>query len=223
MKKMILLGLSITLLAACKVEMSTQIPYSKLFDKNIEVAKSSLLVEVASCTHYEDSRKPSDTLMEARGTIADLFPDAEFNECNTQKFNSYAKFSLPIAYGAVEALKPEHPKVRVLSYNNKVAFVDVAPSLKKKLEGYQNKKYSLSGFKPSEMSIILSVKNDTDSDQKIDLASVYVDDYPVISAQGYDFKKGSTINLTLSNISAETVFLPSDHKQMAYFMVKTDN
>lgn len=221
--KKIALSLSVLLLSGCKLEWSSHILFSKLFDKSITVADSALVAEVAACNSYEDSRKPSDSLLQVKGAINDVFPDAKFEECFTQQFNAYAKFTLPIAYGASEMLKPEHPKLRILSYDNNIAFVDIAPSLDGKLQSYQNNKLSVTDFKPSDVSVVITIDNDTGTDQKIDVRGAYVDGYPVINTQGIDFKKAKSFTFKLSNVTAETMFLPAEHNQPAIFMNKSES
>lgn len=221
MRKLILLVSSVVLLSGCKIEINTEIPYSKVFDDKIESIDSSLLVEVAACNSYEDSRQPSESLKQAKNAIAELFADSKYQECYTQKMDSFAKFSIPIAYGSADKLSPDDPKIRVLSYQNYV-FFDVAPTFKEKLKSYQDRNSSLLSFNPADMQINIAIKNDTSSEPVVDLTSVYVEGYPVINLQGYKLKKDSITRLRLSNVSSETAFLPTDHKMTAYFMVKPE-
>ncbi|MDU4999369.1 MAG: hypothetical protein E6265_22685 [Enterobacteriaceae bacterium] len=214
----LVLSLAVLLLSGCKLEWSSQILYSKLFDKNITVATSTLVAEVAACNSYEDSRKPSDSLLRVQQAVTDVFTDAKFDECFTQKFNSFAKFTLPIAYGSIEMLKPEHPKLRILSYPDKGVIVNISPTLEDKLRTYQNNKFSTTDFKPSDVSIIIDLKNDSGSDQKINVQGAYLNNFPLINQSEIDFKKGESFNFRLSNVTAETMFLPAKYKQPAFFM-----
>lgn len=212
---------TVLLLSGCKVEMNTEVPLSKLFSDQITKTNAELLIEVAACNSYEDSRKPSDSLQRAKGAIADLFNDSEFKECFTQKFNSFARFEIPLAIGNAKALKPEDPKVRVLSYE-KAAFVDVSPTLKEKLKSYRDNKLSIADFDPASMSVNINIVNDTASSQKVRVTGVYLDNYPVIDSVGYELKDKSKTLIRLSNVTTETIFLPAEHKMMAYFMAKME-
>lgn len=221
MKLKLLVLATAVLLSGCKVEMNTEVPLSKLFSDQITKSSAELLIEVAACNSYEDSRKPSDSLQRARGAIADLFSDAEFKECFTQKFNSFARFEVPVAIGSYKSLKPEDPKLRISS-DNKIALVDVAPSLKEKLKSYQDNKFSISDFDPASMSINVNIVNDTGVSQKLRLSGVYINDYPIINIDGYELKNNSKAKIRLSNVTTETIFMPAEHKVMAYFMAKMD-
>lgn len=215
--------IGVFLLAGCKLEWSSQILLSKLFDKSVTIVSSDLVAEVAACNSYEDSRKPSDSLLRVQGAILDVFPDAKFEECYTQQMNSFAKFTLPIAYGAAELLKPEHPKLRVLSYDNRAVFVNLSPSIEDKVRGYQTNKLSVTDFNPSDVSIIIKIKNDTGEDQKVEIQGAYVDNYPVVHAVDFNFLKDKSLSFRLSNVTAETMFLPSKQNQYAVFMIKSES
>ncbi|HHT4105192.1 TPA: DUF7424 family protein [Enterobacter hormaechei] len=216
--KTLVLFVATLILSGCKLEWTSDILFSKLFDKSITLIDSTLLAEVAACNSYEDSRKPSDSLLRVQGAVNDIFPEAKFNECYTQQFNSYAKFTLPIAYGAADMLKPEHPKLRVLSFSDKTVFVNIAPSLEDKLQAYQNNKLSVTDFKPSNVSIVINLKNDTGVNQKVNIFGAYLNNFPLIHQVEMDFKKDETFNIRLSNVTTEAMFLPAKFNQPAIFM-----
>ncbi|MFJ5392778.1 hypothetical protein ACIPUF_18415 [Pectobacterium sp. CHL-2024] len=205
-------------LTGCKVDMDATIPMSGIFGKEIKHDAANIYVEVATCNSYDDSRKPSASLVEATKTIPEIIQGAEFKECFTKKFNSYAHFSFPIAYGPSNLIKESDPKIRVFSRDGRFVFLDISPSLKSKLEKYKKNNLSLGSFKTSDLNISLNIKNDMGADYQSGFYSVFIDNFPIIYAEGVTLVNGSTTSLKLSDVTIESAFSPAENKLMAYFM-----
>lgn len=102
MRKVVILGavvVSALALNGCKIDMGASIPLSGLLGSELKTGSADLYVEVPACNSYEDSRQPSKGLVDAKNEIAKIIPESEFKECFQKKFNSFASFSVPIAYG----------------------------------------------------------------------------------------------------------------------------
>lgn len=221
-KGLFLLPLAI-FLTGCKVDMDATIPLSGIFGKEIKHDLANIYVEVAACNSYDDSRKPSSSLDEATKTIPEIIQGAEFKECFTKKFNSYAHFSFPIAYGPSNLIKESDPKIRVFSHEDNYVFLDISPSLKSKIEAYKKKNLSIGSFKPSDLSISLNIKNDMGANYKSDFYGVFIDSFPIIHAQGVTLMNGTTTSLKLSDVTVESALSPAENRLMAFFMQKQDN
>ncbi|WP_422121378.1 DUF7424 family protein [Pasteurella multocida] len=54
----------------------------------IKVESGILNVEIATCSSHEDSRKPSDALIQIQQKIPNVFDNAVYKECYQKNFNS---------------------------------------------------------------------------------------------------------------------------------------
>lgn len=95
--KVVLAVAGMTLLAGCKTEVGTHITLSEMNDAEIRELPGVVRLEVPSCNDYNDSRKPSDSLVRAQEAVPRIFPDAEFIECYRQRMDTWAEFSIPVA------------------------------------------------------------------------------------------------------------------------------
>ena len=93
-----LLLLNIT---GCKVQLSTDVPISKLTEKGLHKIDANFFAEVPACSSFEDSRQPSHSVIQAQSEIPKIFGNAKYVECFTQKMDSFAHFTIPVEIGAV--------------------------------------------------------------------------------------------------------------------------
>lgn len=211
------------LLAGCKVDIDTEIPISKVLSDGLHEAKSSLSVEVASCTSYEDSRKPSSTLLEAQKTVAAMFTGSEYKECFTQKFKSYATFDLPIVYGAyADGAVKDDGKIHILSKEAKHIYLDISPKLKKKVSDIQNNKYSIAAFNASDLSIYIKFINDQSNTISADIISSFAGNIPILFLPKYPIKKGDYLELRLSDVTTQLALRKDKATQLAIVLQNVD-
>ncbi|WP_437887719.1 DUF7424 family protein [Phytobacter sp. V91] len=220
MKRKILLIAMITILVGCKFGVRTTIPLSGLLSEGIKEINSDLFVEVASCTDFEDSRKPSQTLTDAQKTVASTLPEAKFKECFTQKMVSWASFTLPIVYGRYpgERLKDDG-RLHILSYPDKEGqyiAIEAAESLKKRVNEHNSKGYS--DFDPSNLLIYVTIDNDTKIDKKMDIVSSFVQEKPAMLISNTTLAANQYIEIRLSDVATQAVLLPESLNQQAIFM-----
>ncbi|HED5887992.1 TPA: hypothetical protein R5S02_003183 [Salmonella enterica] len=88
-------------LSGCKIDLSTTVNMDDVTSKQHSATTADLNFEVAACNDYEDSRKESRSLIEAKGEVPGIFNGAEYVECFNKKFTSYAHFRVPVEVGAV--------------------------------------------------------------------------------------------------------------------------
>lgn len=99
MKQLLVLLSCCVLLSACKVELSPSVNLSDLSNETPKTIKSDLTINVTACGDYQDSRKESSSLIEAKQKIAEIFSNAEYVECYKEKFDSKALFKIPVVGG----------------------------------------------------------------------------------------------------------------------------
>lgn len=210
-------ALAIITLTGCKIEMSSDVPISALLADDIKTGTAELYVEVPSCDDYEDSRKPSKSLIDAKNQISEIFVDSQFKECFKKKFDSIASFTLPVAYGPDSKVNKDTPQVRVLYNEKNYVYFDLGSSLKAKINGAKNKPSISGGFSPSDVSMFINIVNDTGKDVKANYASTYVAGTPVIYADGLVLPKSKNMVLKLSDVTTSVIF-DSPESNHAWFM-----
>lgn len=212
MKNKIFTGLmvasAVLALSGCKIDMGTTIPLSGLLGSELKTGTANLYIEVPGCNSYEDSRQPSKSLIDAKDEIAQILPDSEFKECFKKKFDSFASFSVPVAYGPDKLVGESTSQIRVLMTESNYAYVIFGSKLRSKLEGAKKKPSISGGFKPSEVSVTLNIKNDTGKEVHATFAGAYVGGEPVIYAPDAKMPNGQEWPITLSNVTTSQLFRP---------------
>lgn len=221
-KKMLLKAVTVAAvfaLSGCKIELGTIIPLSGLLGQELKTSTAELYVEVPSCDSYEDSRQPSQSLVDAKNQIASLFSGSEFKECFKKKFDSFALFNIPLAYGPDSKTKDSPAQLRVLYNDKKFAYFEAGSDLKEKLNQAKNKPSIAGGFNPSDVSIFITLVNDTGRDIKAGYAGAYLGNTPVIQADGIGLPNSKQITLKLSDVTTSVIF---DSSQNNYGWFMTD-
>lgn len=221
MRKVVMLGAvvaSALALNGCKIDMGASIPLSGLLGSELKTGSADLYVEVPACNSYEDSRQPSKGLVDAKNEIAKIIPESEFKECFQKKFNSFASFSVPIAYGPANKVTDSTSQIRVLrDTENNFAYVAFGQKLKQSLDQARKKPSIAGGFSPSDVSLSLNLTNDTDKTITANFVGVYIGKDPVIVENDIEIGAGKVVPLTLSNVTTSMLF--SDIKnRSAWFM-----
>lgn len=157
MKKILLLSAAALALAGCEVGVETTINSDDLLLDTHKRATAMVDVEVAACSDFEDSRKESRSLIKIKGVAKTIFNNAEYLECYQQKFESFARFSVPVGVGSlrnVGAYKAyEEADIHIISSDTVYLGVMILPELLDKIE--QAKK-DLYGKFDMNFSIVLN-------------------------------------------------------------------
>ncbi|MFP3098725.1 DUF7424 family protein [Kluyvera sichuanensis] len=204
-------------LSGCKIELGALIPISGLLGQEVKTSTAELYLEVPSCDSYEDSRQPSQSLIDAKNQISSLFIGSEFKECFKKKFDSFASFTVPVAYGPDGKVKDSSAQLRVLYNEKKFAYFEASSDLKEKLEQIKNKPSIAGGFNPSDVSIFITLVNDTGHDIKSGYAGVYLGNTPVIQGNGIGIPNGKQVTLKLSDVTTSVIFEKTQNNY-AWFM-----
>jgi hypothetical protein len=188
-------------ISGCKIEVEKQVSLKQLLNNEPASEIGYLNVEVAGCHDYEDSRKPSDSLVEAQEKIPQIFPNAKFKECYTKKMDSFASFEIPVFVGKYEQGKTKTDDINVLSDDDDLK---VATSANTAKAIAKQAKYDSS----LELGVYIEVVNDLDKDVTLDLSSVYVNGKTPVPVPDGNMKleKGKSVQLKLSNVSADSLW-----------------
>ncbi len=186
-------------LAGCETSVETEVRLSDLTQKQNKVIPSNLHVEVASCNDYEDSRKPSSSLVDMQESIPTVFKGAEYIECFRQQMNSFAKFTIPVYLDADGNDKLASDEHLVLTSGERVLLgVTVPDLLKRRMDDVRKKMMGVS----LDMSVSITVINDTGNDYPLEAIAIFVDEYPVIY-QGITVPNNKQFTLHLSDVSVQ--------------------
>lgn len=189
------------ILTGCKTELTTDVNYSQLTNKEHKLVAASLVVEVPACTDYQDSRKESNTLTDLKKTIANVLPSSEYKECYRKGMDSYASFTTPVSIGYMDGnMSIDTSAIYIGGSDAMPMFAYIPPPLKKAINSA--KKNSMMD-KALSFSIKINLKNDTDKDVQVSPTAIFVNDYPIVTMQGYPItlKKGYQADIKLSDVS----------------------
>ena len=187
-------------LAGCKTNISTEIKLSELEASTSRMLGGELSVEVASCNNYEDSRKPSSSLLDAQEAIPTIFKDAKYIECYRQKMDSYARFELPVALDVDRDGKlysSDHVNFR--SHDGALLTVAIPSQVKDRITAATKRKFGASSL---AMNFQISVVNDTAQDLPFTAYSVFIDGAPFV-ANELSLPKSGRMTLHLSDVSVQ--------------------
>lgn len=186
-------------LAGCKVQSATQINLSDLQDSSFVETSSYLRLEVPSCDSYEDSRQPSKSLIEAQESIPRIFPGAEYSDCFSQQFTSWAQFVVPVGVDHSDDGQPVTSETfSLLSPDGRSLFFQVPQALKQRIAEAEDQPMA-----PSlEFDIRLRLTNDSGEDIQYLVISSWADQ-EAISAGGRSLSAGEDLDLKLSDVSVD--------------------
>ncbi|WP_343820165.1 DUF7424 family protein [Castellaniella daejeonensis] len=169
------LAAAVLALAGCKTTVNSEIAVSELQGGQSKELPGDLYVEVASCNDFEDSRKPSKTLLDVQQKIPGVFPTAVYKECFRQKMDSYAHFSMPLFLDLDKDGKlGSEQTINVISNDTAMLGLAVPDALQKQIASA--KKDALGSL---DLSVLVKVTNDTKEEFRFVVGAAYIDDHPV--------------------------------------------
>lgn len=190
----ILFGLiSIALLSGCKVELAPTINLSDVNSETAKIVPSKLVVEVMSCTDFNDSRKESSDVTDAKKTISSIFTNAKYVECYSEQMDSKALFEIPITVGGKDTVGDI--QIRNGGFGGGM-IVLISDGLRSKIK--QQQEDSFSNFEPS---VQITIKNDLDKNQDIVAHGVFADSKHYLPYSWYQLVAGRTQTFKLSDVS----------------------
>lgn len=190
----------IALVAGCKTNISTEIKLTELEGTTSKMLAGGLAVEVAGCNNYEDSRKPSSSLLEAQEVIPAVFPDAKYIECYTQKMDSFARFELPVALDVDKDGKlfsTEHVNFR--AHDGALLTVAIPTQVKDRINAATKGKI---GATRLALNFQIRVVNDSSQALPFTAYSVFIDGEPYV-ADNLSLPPNGSMIVTLSDVSVQ--------------------
>lgn len=153
MKKTILLSMLALIIAGCKADVGTAITTDDLTGAGQKEMISNVLVEVVSCTDYQDSRNESRSLIEAKSQIGRVLRNSEYVECYDKKMKSYASFDVPVAVGSGrDGLEFMDSDIYILNRDDIYLAVMLNPNLIERIEREEK-----ASFMPRKIDLNMSI------------------------------------------------------------------
>ncbi len=171
--------------AGCKIHIDIPVKMSMLKPdvSGSETTEGDPLVfgtvraEIPSCHDFSDTRKPSSSLLETKSKIPTIFNDAEFKECYSKNFVTFAEFSIPIAIDKHKDGKYSRDDcINVISLENQVLSLAIPPSIRNQLQLYTDQSFAIDSLEPV---VSIYLKNDIGREIKATVVGIYVDDEPM--------------------------------------------
>lgn len=190
------------LLTACKTNVETTVKLSDLLEAETKALQGDMYLEVTNCHDYEDSRKPSDAVIEAKKTIPGVFPDAEYVECFRKQFDSYAHFTLPVMLDKdkdEQLASSEH--INIYSNDSTLLGVGIPETIQKRIEQVEEDNFGATSF---DLNVTIDVVNDLGEAFDFSVVSAYVNDYPYVFGELTSQADGGAFTVTLSDVSVQS-------------------
>jgi hypothetical protein len=188
-------GLTFLLLAGCKIASDVSVSTDQLRAQNPEPVTADLYVELTSCSDFEDSRNPSDSLVEVQTSIPELFRGAEFVSCFKKKFDSIAHFSFPV--GITKDHNQLSSDINLVSNENALIALAADTAFIERLDRQESDNLISYDY---EMRI--TVNADSAFDTKV--YGVWLDGQPVVYGEA-NIPAGASFSLKPSDVTISTL------------------
>lgn len=187
-------------LFGCQADIETEVKISDLLSAKTKDISGDLYLEVSSCNSYEDSRKDSSAVTQAKETIPQIFSGAKYVECFRKQFKSYANFSLPMKLDKDNDDKlASNEVINLISHDRALLSLGIPSTITQKIEAYKERSFSSGDF---DLSVNINVVNDTGSKHPFKVISAYIDDEPYVYGS-LSIQADSSFNVKLSNVSVD--------------------
>lgn len=188
------------LLSGCKATVNTQVNLTDLLSSKTKTISGDLYVVVPSCNNYEDSRKPSDSLIKAQQTIPNIFTDAKYIECFSKEFDSMAHFSIPITLDKNDNGKLASPShVNIISNSKTLLTLGIPRSIHANMEKVKEDSFGTDTF---ELKVNIKIHNDTGKEFRFRVISAYISGEPNVYSNLVVNANGQFV-VTLSDVSVD--------------------
>ncbi len=189
------------LLAGCKASVDTEVSLKDILESKTKTIGGDLYVEVAGCNSHEDSRKPSNSVVETQQKIPSIFADAKYIECFSKKFDSFAHFNIPVVLDKDKDGKlASESHVNIISNSESLLTVGIPKSIKANMDRVKANSFGVSSF---EFQVNIRVNNDTGKEFPFKVVAAYVEGQPYIYSD-FTSKGNSAFVVTLSDVSVSS-------------------
>jgi hypothetical protein len=177
MKKYVGALLLVALLVGCKAEVETKITFSEIASGVTKLTSGDIYVEISACGDHEDTRKPSESLLQVKSKMPSIFAGAEYVECFNKKLDTYAHFKIPVSIDGNNNGKLESDNAVTLLNEKGILYVAVPSALAKRIN---EAKSDPDGAGLTDISIQININNDTKDGIIFKAFSSYIDGHPYV-------------------------------------------
>jgi len=190
-------------LISCKVSVDTEIDISDLSSGKVDEIAGDLYVEVTTCNDFEDSRKPSDSLLEAQQIVPSILKGSKYIECFQKQFNSYARFKIPITIDRVKDGKlASENNIMLVSNESVLLGVQIPKKIKEGIKDVERR--SLGVSKIDNIKFNIKITNRNKKPFNYIAQSVFLDGNPHVGLKQNN--SGKQFEVTLSDVSVAQAF-----------------
>ena len=185
-------------LSGCKAKIEKDLKVSDLISADAKQTTANLYVEVAGCDDYEDSRRPSDSVVKAKQSIPQIFSEARYVECFNIRFDSFAHFTIPMMLqkeGNVKA--PSDRYVSIISSDSILVSFSVPAVIRDNIARAEQESFGTSSL---EFEVSLNLINDTTKELPLQTSAVFVDGKPQLLSP-LTLRAGQKANIVLSDVA----------------------
>jgi hypothetical protein len=199
MKKYASILLLVSLLVGCKAEVETTIAFSEIASGATKTTTGDIYVEITACGDHDDTRKPSESLLQAKSKIPSIFEGAQYIECFNKKLDTFAHFKIPISIDGNNNGKLESDNSLTLLTEKGVLYVAVPSVLAKRIKDAKN---DPEGGGLTDISIQINMNNDTKDGIIFKAFSSYIDGRPYVYST-LCAHANDTFVVRISNVSVD--------------------
>ena len=198
----------LSMLVGCKIHIDIPIKMSMLKVGSTTatpaasgpVINATLRAEIPSCHDFGDSRKPSSSLLETKSKIPSIFKGAEFKECYSKNFVTFAEFSVPVVLDKNKDGKfTSDDFINIISLDRQILSVYIPRSIRTQLQLFRNDSFTADQLEPI---VSIYLENDIGRDVKAFLVGVYVSDEPFHMGT-VTLHKNQTFVVRLSDVATD--------------------
>lgn len=215
---------TVIFLAGCNLEMEVPVEISKLGSG--ESFDITVALEIPSCSDFNDSRNPSDSLLKVQQKVSEELPNFKYKECYRKEMNSYAAFTAVAHYAE---LNLTDYSVQDADAENEILILDsrmeggedrtilsfsIPPSIKRSIVSIVKETYV-----PFTPVIKIGVKNDTGQAMTLNGVSSYVNGKATGMYWEGENQPGMSNTITFSNSMADRAMSQPSSFQPTEFLV----
>ena len=190
----------ILVVSGCKTIVETSVNLSDILNSKTKNIEGDLYVEVAACNHYEDSRKPSSSVVKTKQIMPSIFKNANYIECFSKEFKSFAHFNIPIVLDKDKDGKmASEDYLNIVSNETTLLSVAIPRSIKNNMEEVKKSNFGMSSL---NLEVNIKVKNDTGKDFLFKVMSAYIENKPYLYSE-LSSNKDAVFTVRLSDVSVD--------------------
>lgn len=187
--------LACVLLSSCRIELSPIIKVSELLSAETKSVNGIISVEISDCNSYEDSRMPSDSLLEVQQKIKSIIPSAEYTQCYSKAMNSYAEFKIKM--NVKNNLNIPSSGITVISDGKGALGLHIPSNIATRIKD--------SSFGENEVAMVVNIINDTENPVKLDVLSAFINNSPYPMGTELVLNPQQDASIRLSDVAGEYI------------------